>query len=338
MKFIISGGIGTKFSNLEAKINDQTTSHFAALEIVDFETKEIETKVKLVTDIKYRSEEKGKDIRFNSSTLVGDTLYVSSPTQVFLYKVPEFTLIETINCEFFNDVHHLTPLTNGGIAVCSTGFDSVLLFDKERKLNKVINVLKKDPWHRFSKDIDLRLIANTKPHESHPNYVFELSGELWATRFHQKDAVCLSDHSKKFDIGIERVHDGIQYDNEIYFSCVNGYISVFNVNTFKKTKTINLNELYRKKLNNGADKEIPLGWCRSIAKVDQHLYVGFSKLRSTKLEDNIRWIGSLLLNKEAPLMPTRIVKINLENLEIEDELILPFGHLDTIFSIIPYSL
>lgn len=326
MKFIVSGGIEGKFAAIENRIKKEFVSHFACLELVDFESKEISFLKKVVTDASYRPNAY-KDVRFTSCSLHEDELYVPSPTQIFVYDTSTWEVKSTLNSPLFNDVHHVEKYEDE-ISVVSTGVDSFLLFDLDYNLKKKINVLGKEFYHQFPDGTDFRKISTTKKHESHPNFTFRINGDPWVTRFYQKDAINVYDPSQRIDIGVERVHDGHVIGDTVYFTTVNGFVIGIDVKTKKRKVEIDINKLYNVKR--------PLGWCRSFALHGDDIYIGFTSLRATKIEANIRWMRHYLFNKTAPSLPSRICKINLKKQKLVDEFIIPHGHINQIFSIIPF--
>ena len=54
----------------------------------------------------------------------------------------------------------------------------------------MLNPAKKDStWKKFSKSIDYRKVATTKPHAAHPNFICEYNSDFYVTRFEQKDVI-----------------------------------------------------------------------------------------------------------------------------------------------------
>ena len=90
------------------------------------------------------------------------------------------------------------------------------------------SVLAEPPWSRFSDTTDYRKVASTKPHKSHPNFIFELNDEIWVTRARQRDAVCLHDSGRRIDIAVQFPHDGLVSGERIYFTLVDGRVVVVN--------------------------------------------------------------------------------------------------------------
>ena len=266
-----------------------------------------------------------------AASLQGDELIVCSRTEVMIMQWPSLTLIKRIEHPWFNDLHHAIRI-NGHIYVAATGVDAILSFDSSGQLLSAEHAQALPLWHRRDPEVDYRQVASTKPHDSHPNFVFELDGNIWVTRFEQRDAVNLSNQDDRIDIGVERVHDGHVADGKIYFTSVNGCIIIADGATRKVEEVIDLNEI--------DDRGRPLGWCRGLAIVGNLAYVGFSKLRSTKIEENLRWIKRRFgENKQlAEALPARVGVYDLSTQRLLKEIILPDEEMNTIFSIVPISL
>ncbi|HEY6339540.1 MAG TPA: hypothetical protein VIW68_13690 [Candidatus Sulfotelmatobacter sp.] len=223
-------------------------------------------------------------ILFKSAYLDGTTLYACTSTEVMVYQLPEFRRTVYISLPCFNDLHHVCPTPAGTIAIAVTGLDMVVEVTMTGQVVREWSVLGEDPWARFSKDIDYRRVATTKPHRSHPNHVFHLEGELWVTRFGQKDAICLTRPGGRIDIAVERPHDGYLFGDSLYFTTVDGHIVVADPKTLKIRQMYDLNQMH-------PEPRRVLGWCRGLLPLDERLiWVGFTRVRPTKLKENVAWI------------------------------------------------
>ena len=221
-------------------------------------------------------------ILFKSGTLVGDRLYVCTQTEVMVYRMPSFEREVYISLPFFNDVHHVRPTPDGTLLVANTGLDMVVELTPHGDVVKMWNVLGEDPWARFSRDTDYRLVATTKPHLAHPNHLFYVGDEPWATRFQQKDAVSLVDPSRRIDIGLERLHDGVVQDGRVYFTTVDGKVAVADLQTLKVVEVIDLAKAH--------PDDMLLGWARGLMLDGDYMWVGFSRIRPTKIRENVGWV------------------------------------------------
>jgi hypothetical protein len=274
------------------------------------------------------ADDAGASISFGAATLRDNHLYVCTKTEVLTYLFPAFKQIGYISLPCFNDVHHVRPSNTGTLLVVSTGLDLVVEVTPEGEVVREWNVLGQDPWARFSKEVDYRKVATTKPHQSHPNYVFQLGDDIWVTRFEQHDAVCLTRPGSRFEIGVEKPHDGILYNGRLYFTIVSGYIVVIDAASGKVEKVFNLNQM-------GRGDKAALGWCRGLKVVDDNrVIVGFSRLRATKFKENIRWVKYITGFAETlGYLPTRVAHYDLEKGKLLWEFELEAFGLNTVFSI-----
>ena len=253
---------------------------------------------------------KDPSILFKAATVVGDKIYLCTTTEVLVYSLPNFEKMAHLSLPRFHDVHHVRPTDRNTLLIPVTGLDMVIEVTLDGKIIREWNVLGEHLWERFSQDVDYRRVLTTKPHLSHPNYVFELGDEIWVTRFRQQDAVCLTKPERRIAIDIEKPHDGVIYEGHIYFTTVDGHVVIANSETLEVEQVIDLNEI------NPSKKA--LGWCRGIHIVDKdHVVVGFSRLRPTKIKENLLWLKPYLNPKEdAGKLPTRIVLYNLRKREL----------------------
>ncbi|GGH81497.1 hypothetical protein JOD43_001126 [Pullulanibacillus pueri] len=262
-------------------------------------------------------------ILFKAGTVEGNRLYTCTQTEVIVYSLPDFKQLHYISLPCFNDLHHVRPSKDGNLLVVSTGLDLVLKINYEGDVLEEWNVLGKDPWVRFSKNIDYRKVPTTKPHEAHPNYVFELNGHVWATRCLQKDVICLTDPSKRIYIGKALIHDGVVVGNFIYFTRVDGTVVIVDARTYRirairdLTKFTNYNK--------------PLGWCRGIQVLNNNkVIIGFSRLRPSNSAGNE---GEGRSRAGYGVLPTRVACYDLKKKRLLWQLPLEDYGLNSIFSI-----
>lgn len=265
---------------------------------------------------------------FTCASLDGDTLWLTSETEVFEYSYPSLNLRRKISYPFFQNIHHVFPYGSSSIAVVSTGLDLVVVLSKATlEPISFFNVEGKDPWHRFDRSIDYRKTHSTKPHDSHPNFVFSLDDQLWVTRFKQKDAVNLHDPSDQIYIGGKGgVHDGHVIGQYIYFTSVFGEIVIADSASRKVVDRVNLNEIEGTKR--------PLGWCRGFCLDGDIAYVLFSRLRSTRIRENISWARDVVTGRLS-ITKSRVVAYNIKTREKVDEFLMPEGSINAMYSIIP---
>jgi hypothetical protein len=305
----------------------QTTAYWyeyeqALILRVDLETGHIQTCVEYVSppDV---CPDQNPAILFKSGTLDGNRLYVTTQTEVVIYEVPSFKRVGYVSLPCFNDVHHVRPTPEGHLLIANSGLDMVLETTMEGEILRMWNVLGEDPWARFSPDIDYRKVASTKPHRSHPNHVFYVDGEPWVTRFQQKDAISLTHPERRIALDVEKVHDGVVYGDRIYFTTVNGNVLIASTGTLQVEETIDLNTIQ--------NNDMILGWCRSVLVDDQDAWIGFSRIRPTKIRENVGWI----VHGFKRGMPTHIAQYDLEARRCLREINLEAHKMGAVFGIFP---
>ena len=321
-KFLISGGIPRTLGELM----QGHAFKKAELAEIDFQRKTYIPKCTYTTPASHCSDKK-PSIGFTGFCIHKETIYIATRTEILVLSFHDYSILKVINDPLFNDIHDVL-IHDGFLYVAVTGMDAVFVFDLETHEKTIKNVLQKDPFHRFSKNLNLNKISSLKPNESHPNHIFCLNDEIWVTRLKQRDVICLNNPKKKITIDEGMPHDGFVKGNELYFTTVNGYIVIFNTKTLKKVRAIKLT-------GSNANKNTPLGWCRGLYVDSCFLYVGFTQLRTTKVTENLDWVKLMVGERrifEKP-SPTRIEKYTLEGVYVS-EFILPKNSIYSIFSIV----
>lgn len=319
-KLLVTGGAQRHDA---VKLGEGRRYHSAYLIELDFESGSVRELVSIKAGNGNYPDE-FPNITFTCCSLTGDQLFLCSETEIFIYRYPELELTGSASYSFFQNCHHVAPVGEH-LAVVSTGLDLVAMLDRNTlKPVRLLNSLGKDPWHRFSPDVDYRKIHSTKPHESHPNFVFVLDDKPWVTRFNQKDAVCLTDMSQYIDIGLERVHDGYVTGDSIYFTTVDGRIVCVGKATKRIEKVYDLNEI------DGEGGQ--LGWCRGLLVEGHIAYVGFTRIRQTTTKENVKWLLGKVRGKN--MLPTRIAKYDLADKRKLGEVALPCGKIDAVYSVV----
>ena len=266
-------------------------------------------------------------IVFKSGTLIGNMLYACTSTEVLIFRLPRFERVGYISLPCFNDLHHIMRASDGCLWTANTGLDTVVKFTVQGELLAQWNVLFEDPWSRFSKTIDYRKVPSTKPHKSHPNFVFELNREIWVTRFHQRDAICLNDSEKRIDIKVQRPHDGILFDGRLYFTTVNGKVVIANPQSFQVEEIVDLQLI-------DGQKELQ-GWCRGLLPLGTgRIWVGFSRLRKTEFKENVLWVRNVM-RQGMREKPTHISLYDIAGKRCLQEFDLEAHGMNIVFSIFP---
>jgi len=261
-------------------------------------------------------------LTFQAGHVQGDELTLCTQNEVMVYRLPDFQRVWQLSLPFFNDVHHARPSPDGHVLVANAGLEMVLELTRAGEVRRAWNVLGGDPWANVAPDVDYRAIS-TKPHRAHPNYVFCLDDEIWATRFHQGDAVCLTQPHKRIPLSTERIHDGVVYDGMVYFTSVNGRIIVANPRTLKVEEVIDLTAMH--------DSDDLLGWCRGLEIHAGMLWVGFSRIRPTRFRENVSWVARGFKRT----LPTRIALYDLTRRAcVMEHDLEPMG-IGAVYSILP---
>lgn len=270
---------------------------------------------------------------FKAATIQDETAWLCTQTEVLECDFPSFSIQRVISLPCFNDVHHVTPGPDGRLFVAVTGLDAVAEISREGELIRLVDVLGGNPWDRFSPEVDYRKVPTTKPHRSHPNYVFFLQGRPWVTRFEQRDAVPVDGFSRNgwrpFEVGREGVHDGHVHGRRLSFTTVDGHLVTFDLQTGDK-RDLDLNAL------KAPEDDRPLGWCRGLLLEDRgdRAWIGFTRLRHTKLRQNLSWVRHGF--RTGPFhnrYPTRIALYDLERPAKLQEIDLEEAGLNAVFSI-----
>ena len=272
---------------------------------------------------------------FHSGALIGNTLYTCTTTEVLVYQVPDFTQIGYVSLPCFNDVHHTTVASDGNLLVVSTGLDMVVKISLQGKIIGEYSVTGEEPWVRFSQSTDYRKVGTTKPHSSHPNFTFELDGEVWATRYFQRDAISLNGSKKRIEVAGAGPHDGFLYGDWILFTAVDGKIVIVNRRSLQTEQVIDLAQIQELKCTEDGGQPMVPAWCRGLLPVDErHIWVGFTRMRKTIWRENIRWVKNVL-GQGTVKRPTHIALFDIVEKKCLKELNLePYG-LHTVFGIFP---
>ena len=319
--------LGARQRNALLKREEEWHLYESALILeIDPATGAVETKVEYKTPPEARANDHSSNM-FKAGTVVGNKLYTCTSTEVLVFDLPEFRISNYISLSCFNDLHHVVPDSSGNLLVTSTGLEMVVRVTPDGEILDQWNVLGEDPWEKFSRDTDYRKVDSTKPHRSHPNFAFELDGNIWATRFYQRDAVCLSDPSKRIDIGVQAPHDGLVRNGSIHFTTVDGHIVIVSRHSLLVEKIIDL-----KTINGGSSL---LGWCRGLLPLDdQRFWIGFTRVRKTKFRENLLWARSIFRDGMQE-KPSHLALYDTNRLECIQEFDVEAHGLNVIFSVFP---
>lgn len=319
--------LGGKQRKLTLKQEEEWNLYESALILkVDTESGAVRVCVEYKTPEVARAHKDSSSI-FKSGTVVGDMLYACTNTEVLVFKLPDFQIVNYISLPCFNDVHHVMPSHDGTLLAVCTGLDMVVRLTPKGEVIEEWSTLAEPPWQRFSRDVDYRRIGSTKPHRSHTNFAFEIGRDVWATRFQQRDAICLTTPGRRIDIAVERPHDGVVVGDEIYFTTVDGRIVVANAHSLLIDRMIDLTSI--------DDPNALLGWCRGLLPLGEHrFWVGFTRVRKTRIHENILWVKRVF--KEGMIeKPTHISLFDLAGRKREQEFDVEAHGMNIVFSIFP---
>ncbi len=294
---------------------------------LDPTTLECRQVVDYVTPPEARPDE-NPSVVFKAGSSRGGRLYVCTQTEVLIYNESDFSLATHISLPFFNDLHHVVPTDRNTMLVAVTGLDMVVEITEDGEVVREWGVLGQDPWERFDRAVDYRKVPTTKPHASHPNYVFEHGDDVWVSRFEQRDTACLTDSSKSIHIGQERPHDGVVFGDRVYFTTVDGHVAILNLVTLELESLHDLNEI--------AALDAPLGWTRGLKIIDENrVIIGASTLRVTSIRNNIRWVKKKFGQMEEDrVVPTNVALYNLSERRVEWVKVLDDPIVDVVFSVL----
>ncbi|KKO46893.1 hypothetical protein WG68_02850 [Arsukibacterium ikkense] len=268
--------------------------------------------------------------QFTAACLDGDTLWLPTDTEVYQYQLPELKQLKCFSHPCFHNIHSV-HLFDNELIVTSTGLDNiVVLCPQSGEIKRIINTEGKAPWHRFDAGTDYRLVHSTRPHDSHPNYVFKLDNKLWVTRCTHDDAVCLDDVTDRIDVAHQdemSVHDGIWWHDKLVFTRVDGYLVIVDPTS---RKVIDKHDPF------ASERNRPLGWCRGLLVDGDIFYIGYSKLRKTKLISKLKFLtqGNF---KYMDGNEALIVAYDMAAKKVVNTYAIPAGMLDAIYGILPYN-
>ena len=265
-------------------------------------------------------------IVFKCASRDGNRLVLCTETEVFSLDLDTRAITDYVSIPLFNDVHHAIRAGKNSYVVANTGLDIVMEVGCDGTVQREWSALDGSPKTRLSREIDYRKIPSTKPHRSHPNFVFDLDGELWVTRFIQRDAVSLRTPTRRIELGHAGPHDGIEHDGAVYFTSVDGRVLEVDRAKLEMKRTIDLNASQR--------RPAPLGWCRGLFVDDGVAWVGFSRLRPTNFRHHLAWLKRPFAPTSSDVRPTRLAAYDLRRNRLLDEIDLEPYDFNAVFSIV----
>ena len=268
--------------------------------------------------------DEGASSVFKAATLDGDRMWVPTQTEILCFRLPAFEPVARISLPFFNDLHHVRPTPRGTLLVAVTGLDLVAEITPAGDVLREWDAGGGEPWARFERGRDYRRVPTTKPHQSHPNYVFEVGEDVWTTRFEQGDAVCLTGPGR-IALGATGPHDGVVHGGRVHFTSVEGAVICADPATGEVLRRVDVTAL---------DGRAP-GWCRGLDVVDgARVLVAFSRLRPTAISRNVEWVARRLGRRGT--RPTQVGLYDLAAGTCEGQHGLQRAGIDAVFSVHAY--
>lgn len=264
LSLIISGGTACENSNI----------NYDQARLIEISMKNSEVTLTAEYNHEFKKGEIGADTDriFKSASETENGILVVSETQVVELSKPPFKLLESYSDPSFNDLHHAIQHKDG-FMIANTGLDCLSYYNKSDASVTHYPTTLASGINRIKPNIDYRQIRTTKPHFTHPNFVFQLNDEVWVTRCDTMDAISIENPSKRINLNHDLVHDGVIHKNLIYFTFIDGHICVYNSDTLKLKHSLSLSEFVPG----------PLGWCRGILPLSANIVcIGVSKTRQSK--------------------------------------------------------
>jgi len=269
------------------------------------------------------------NLQFTVACRDGQALWLAMDTEIRRYVYPSLELMATISHPCFQNVHSVA-VRGDSLWVTSTGLDLVVVLDKHTGARQeVLHADGKDPWHRFSPDVDWRQVHSTRPHDFHPNYVFWLGDEPWVTRCTPEDAVPLRNPRRAINLSGTKcpisVHDGVVHEGSVYFTLVDGTLVVMD----PAAPEAPLGEIELSALPGFGGVR---GWCRGLCFSGGLAYVGFSRLRRTRHQSKLDWMRRAV-GRGAPVEAASVLAVDLQARQIVKDYRFEPDTLDALYGI-----
>jgi hypothetical protein len=221
---------------------------------VDTQTGSTTSRLEYKTPPEARATEQSS-VLFKAGAVVGEKMYTCTPTEVLILSMssPDSHFPTTFLYRASTTCIIWFQTLMGTCSWASTGLDMVLRVDASGKVLQEWNTLGQNPWGRSALDVHYRKVKSTKPCPSHPNFAFKLKGQIWVTRFEQRDAICLTEPRKRIDIAIEAPHGGHVCGEYIHFTTVDGHIVFAGRDSLQVERAVDLAAVNGREMLLGAE-------------------------------------------------------------------------------------
>src|SRR5262249_14973033 len=118
--------LGARQRRLIVKDQEEWNLYESALILdLDLDTGSVQTVVEYKSPPEVRAGEHSSSI-FKAGTLTEDRLYACTSTEILVFQLPQFRVVNYVSLPCFNDVHHVTFDGEGNFLVANTGLDMVV--------------------------------------------------------------------------------------------------------------------------------------------------------------------------------------------------------------------
>lgn len=324
MEILVTGGrYPRNWDSLQAQ-NKENFIRFVSGEIIQLDWDSLS----ITNTIKYKSppEVRNPSMMFKGGEIDRHNLNIVTNSELLVYDLRTWNIASRISLPSFNDLHGVMTIKDK-FWIVNTGLELIQVVGKNNSKGQDFNMAGPDTWTRFDRKIDYRQVGSTKPHEMHINHLFSVGEDYYVTRMLKKDAICLQNIERRFDIAVGNPHDGVVMGKKIYFTTTNGHVVIFDSQSLQRILVIDLCELLKK---SGLKAD---GWCRGILPISTHrVLVSFTQLRKTMFKEFVSWMKNI---GQSPA-PSRVVEFDLREKRAVKEFIVPGDQGMAIFSLLNY--
>jgi hypothetical protein len=302
VKLLLAGGRQAREAGV-ADLSHRPLYDLAVLATLDLDTLQLEPWARYP----------GVQQRFGAPAVLGQDVLACTEREVLRYG-PDGQVRERWAHPWMVDVHHAAML-EGALHVACTGLDGVMVLQGERQTFL-------PTWPGAD---PRRAPARSR---SHPNHVWAAAGRTFATRGRLGDVVGLHERAPCWPVAEVPVHDGLPTAQGVWFTAVDGQLVLLDPETGQVARRILLQ----------ADDTTgePLGWCRGLWIADGLAWVGFTRIRATRLRASLAWVrGRLRGRPVATRRLTRVVAFELDTGRPALQIALQDVELDVLMGMVP---